>query len=662
MAGWRVQFKFLQPAVRAATLILAAAAIIAPAPSHSRDDTENQSSTYLTSGPAVVRITGRNEIALAIPEFRGSGAANALEWRSVLSLSDEEAVSGWRLGQFVCDSARTHLCLVERQRDQEAQWRTVDLSASRVVTPWGQGLTGVVMDFDADAGRVLVGRDEATRNARIDIVSADTGERQAGVWSFASGEDHAYASFLNSSLDARPVLLMTGGSGIRWRVVSASGQESDSRAAPGRLSAVLSNSLVFSRVSPERSQAWIGTVSLPAADGVWPQESVLYVGGANANPLLLDDSRDWRLWSSGQPLAFTASGALWAITRQGDGLSLSEICRSPDEAQSIVAQPNDALTRWLAESSEAELHGGAPRSGIALLSRTTVTGDAEILVIGEPADPARSRARQTPQLCGTALEAIELSASAPRQDLERVRGESFSVTSDDGHQIEYMVIGNPDRIGRIMVRPYGAYGVVPQRYLANPLERDWVAMGNTLVVPRLRGDQGTGSWIAEGRGDYKRRTTDDLLAVVADIRARFSDHDRVDLLGMSAGGFVAAKAALERPELFNRVVLVSALLDLEADHNAGQDAEFGLSEGGMAASFGERRADAEGGPYFILLHGDQDAITPFSGAASFAAFARGLGHDVRGLSYEGVGHELARRSDLFADVERLSEPADGDAQ
>ena len=659
MAGWRVRFKLLPPGVRAATLILAAATIIAPAPGHSFDDADNRPSTYLTAGPAVVRITGRSEISLAIPAFGQSGASDALEWRSVLQIPDEDVGSGWRLGQFVCDSARSHLCLVERQRDQETQWSIVDLSAPGRATSWATGPSGVIMDFDADEQQVLLGIDEVTPRARIVLASTDPDTPQLPIWSYATGEDHAYARFINASPDGRSVLLMTGGSGVSWRVIDSSGRVVGSRDAPGRLSTVLSNHLVFSRVSPEQSQAWIGTVGFPTVDEAWPQGSVLYAGGDEGNPPLVDDTREWRLWSGAQPLAFTGSGALWAITRQDDGLSLSEICRSEDQASAIVAQPNEQLTSWLADSSEAMLHGGAPHSGIALISRVTVTGGTEILVIGEPPDPARSRARQTPQICGTSLEAIELSTSAPRLDLEGVGRETFEVTSDDGREIEYTVIRNPNRVGRIMVRPYGAYGLVPQRHLANPLERDWVAMGNTLVVPRLRGDQGTASWSEEGRGDYKRRTTDDLFAVAEDVRARFADHGRLDLLGMSAGGFVAAKAALERPDLFNRIVLVSALLDLETGDHSGQDAEFGLPDGGMAAWFGERRADTDVRPYFIVLHGDQDRITPFAGAASFVEFARGLGYEVRGLSYEGSGHDLARRSDLLADIENLSEQVDG---
>lgn len=220
------------------------------------------------------------------------------------------------------------------------------------------------------------------------------------------------------------------------------------------------------------------------------------------------------------------------------------------------------------------------------------------------------------------------------------RGEAVT---PDGMHVPYTVFSNGAHPARVIVRGYGAYGIPVTDYLSSELERAWVAKGNAVVVPVLRGDGGRGkTWEEQGRGDYKARASSDLIAVVEDLRKRgiISISQRVDLLGISAGAFTSAKAALFRPDLFDAILLVSGALDLNVigASQPADTAEFGPVAGGFERWFGAKPASGNAAPRFLLVHDVQDDRAIIENSIEFARYLKSLGYHGGLIETRGQGH------------------------
>jgi predicted esterase len=610
--------------------------------------------TYSLSGPALLRISGGRELAVILPKITDAPSLPESDWRLIYRLTDTDWEAGWRLRQTLCDSARTNLCVLERSNGDRSEWARIDVAAASVPSDWRDYGPIQLLDLDSASASLVVrrGAGEEATIAVLGLVDAARTVRE--IWRADPLNANAHARFLPPQGDARPILLMTGGSVSRWRIV---GGPSDGveRTAPGRLNSFVGRTAFFVSTSSDGTESWLGYSQIPIGSGDWDQDALVYQGGPADNPTIYIDKSRWRFWTFQQPAGVLARGAFVAVTRENDRLSLSEICRSTAEA-TTVAMGIDTVSEWLSDARQASLHGGRPGSHMLILSKTDLAGNLSLTLLIDGSDP--DAPAQAVRNCGetpVAAIALPLPESSPPLDVMGIRHEAIA---DDGTAITYDVIGDAQR-GRIMIRPYGAYGITPQPYLARPFERAWVAQGNALVVPRLRGDEGEPGWISAGQGRNKQRTVDDLIAVAEDLGRRYPAAGRLDLVGMSAGGFVAARTGLARPELFDRIILISAVLDLslgEAGQTGSLDhREFGPSDGTFATWFRGVPAVEGQAPRFILLHGSRDDLVPLASTTGFAEYVRSLGYQARGLAYPTLGHELADDPQVWSDFERLSQ-------
>lgn len=606
--------------------------------------------SYSVSGPAIVRIEAGRDVAIVMPGTLPDQASD-LGWRPVLQLEPEAYEQGWRLGRLICDSQAPNVCLLERHRTGSGEWTRLDL-ASPAMPVWLDLGEGRVLDYDSGSSSILrlVISDQTVRALIVESLSSGATTRT--LWQADSANTNAYGRFLRSRSGERSILVMTGGPTVHWQVIGSRSQ-SDVRPAPGALNAAFEDGLYYLAASPSGNESWYGRAILPLDTGSWGPDRLIYRGNGGARPPIVAAQIPGRLWQEEKDAAFLPNGALLAVTRRADGYAVSEICRSSPE-QTPTAEPVAAMTDWLDGAVEVTLFGGAPASRIILVRRKDLGGQIALRMLVLSGRPDSSEAVRPCRETGLAIRDLPVPSSVvAAPDLVR---EARSVTADDGATISYDVIRSSGRVGKILIRAYGAYGMTPEAYLARPLEQQWVAGGNTLVVPRLRGDAGEPAWVEAGRGDHKRRSAGDLVAVAQDVLDREPSVRRVNLLGFSAGGFVSARASFDTPGLFDRVVMISSLSDLSLsearDESSFDRAEFGSSEGGFPTWLGGREADAEA-PVFIVLHGSHDEIVPAQASVNFAAYARSLGYPVKGQLYEGIGHELANASDVLRDIEDL---------
>ncbi|QTN19194.1 prolyl oligopeptidase family serine peptidase [Brevundimonas sp. AJA228-03] len=607
---------------------------------------------YSVSGPAVVRLTNGDTVSVGVPGTDSTPSVS-LEWETRYTLGSEVRQEGWRIRQVLCDTQVTNACIIRRRRGVVEQWTTLDLSSGQSGPDWRELGDGTVLDYDARSSSVLRSSvSEATVTGLVVQSLSDPGSARE-LWRAEPANSVADARYLPTQTSVRPILLMTGGVPAHWTVIDGD-RQSPVRPSPGVLIASFESTLYIAAASPDGRESWQGFTETPRAGAEWTPDRLLYHGDGLTSPTVTVPTDPGRLVSPEKGAAFLPNGAMIAVTRTDGVFALSEICRpSPDAAPR--AEPLTQFIDWSAEAASLTIHGGAPAAGTLLVARSDVAGNLSIKALTIASSPGPARAIG---LCGqTRVLSADLDLPAPAQPLSDVVRLGHSTVASDGVVLTYDVIARAGQVGRILIRPYGAFGLEPQRFIARPLERQWVAQGNTLIVPRLRGDAGTREWVEAGRGNHKRRVTEDLIAVSEDVLRRHPGILRLDLVGISAGAFTSARAAFARPDLFDRVVLISGLLDLSLSEAAIEGSfaldEYGSVQGGFPEWLGGTQAPAGVAPRFIVLHGMADEIVPVEGSANFVAYARSLGSDVEGQSYEGIGHDLAGDSQILSDIEGL---------
>ncbi len=92
----------------------------------------------------------------------------------------------------------------------------------------------------------------------------------------------------------------------------------------------------------------------------------------------------------------------------------------------------------------------------------------------------------------------------------------------------------------------------------------WLSIGGVYAVVNARGGDEYGeAWHLAGTRMNKQHTIDDVIAAAEELgRDGYARSDRLALRGDSNGGFVAANAALQRPEVFRAIITREGLLDL----------------------------------------------------------------------------------------------------
>jgi acetyl esterase/lipase len=179
----------------------------------------------------------------------------------------------------------------------------------------------------------------------------------------------------------------------------------------------------------------------------------------------------------------------------------------------------------------------------------------------------------------------------------------------------------------------------------------WKAIYNLIHIGHLcvaLGDVGIATWNVEYRsvgdpeGPWPGAGNDVAAAIdfASDLAERYPlDPDRIVLIGHSAGGQLALRAA-KRAQL--PVVALAAVSDLrESAERVGPDGAVATFLGGMPDDVPDRYAAASPrellplGVRQILVHGDADASVPY---AQSVAYAEAAGDEAELVTLEGAGH------------------------
>lgn len=209
----------------------------------------------------------------------------------------------------------------------------------------------------------------------------------------------------------------------------------------------------------------------------------------------------------------------------------------------------------------------------------------------------------------------------------------------------------------LIVLPHGG----PSSY--DKLDFDWMAQyfanrGYLVLQPNFRGSSGYGqAFLDAGRGEWGGRMQDDITdGVEALSNSGMADKSRVCIVGASYGGYAALAGATFTPDLYQCVIAIGAVSDLNKmlrdvkRDRGGKHWVLDYWEGLMAD--GEaRKSELESiSPVnfandviapVLLLHGDDDTVVPYSQSSVMERALRRAGKPVELIKLKGEDHWLS---------------------
>lgn len=237
------------------------------------------------------------------------------------------------------------------------------------------------------------------------------------------------------------------------------------------------------------------------------------------------------------------------------------------------------------------------------------------------------------------------------QGMEVVQHHAISA---DGERIPYFVIKprgfeangkNPTLIGA-----YGGFEVARTPFYSGLIGNSWLNHGGVYVLANIRGGGEFGPrWHQAALRENRQRAFDDLIAVSEDVIKRgITSPEHLGIQGGSNGGLLTGAVMIQRPDLFNAVIIQVPLLDMQRYHlllaGASWMAEFGNPDDPDDWAFMSRyspyqnlSADADYPKAFVTTSTRDDRVHP-GHARKFVARMLEQGHDV--LYYENIegGH------------------------
>jgi pimeloyl-ACP methyl ester carboxylesterase len=231
-----------------------------------------------------------------------------------------------------------------------------------------------------------------------------------------------------------------------------------------------------------------------------------------------------------------------------------------------------------------------------------------------------------------------------------------AATSADGAKIPYFVLKPKGRAPKtLIIHVYGAYGrmVSPEPYHENVLKA--VREHDTAVVmPVVRGDGNLG--YAHGvasRPPNRMKAVEDVIAVAESLAVEFPGLKPI-VRGGSAGGWLAVRAALERPDLFSGVVSVSGAYTVSGlKAVSGSDERFFSPEDDLSL-LADRLKTVCPGLRMRLIHARDDWKLPYADAVKFAEQVKAAGCPVEFVTFDTGGHNIDIPIDQVADGLRMT--------
>jgi dipeptidyl-peptidase-4 len=214
----------------------------------------------------------------------------------------------------------------------------------------------------------------------------------------------------------------------------------------------------------------------------------------------------------------------------------------------------------------------------------------------------------------------------------------------------------------VICSPYG--GPHAQRVVrsgAAYLTEQWLAdQGFAVVVVDGRGTPGVGpEWEHAVAGDLASRVLADQVTGLQSVLAAFPDLDatRVGIRGWSFGGYLAALAVLDRPDVFHAAVAGAPVTDWRLYDTAYTERYLGLPQDNVTVYDANSLLTRAGNLTrpLLLIHGlaDDNVLAAHTLQLSSALLAAGKPHSVLPLS--GVTHmtpqEIVTENLLRTEVE-----------
>ena len=248
----------------------------------------------------------------------------------------------------------------------------------------------------------------------------------------------------------------------------------------------------------------------------------------------------------------------------------------------------------------------------------------------------------------------QIRSEPARFNKDGMRVEQHFATSADGERIPYFVVkpAGFDADGRnpTLLAAYGGFEVARTPFYSGIIGSAWLERGGVYVLANIRGGGEFGPrWHQAGLRENRQRVFDDLIAVAEDLIERgITSPEHLGIQGGSNGGLLTGAVMVQRPELFNAVIIQVPLLDMKRYHlllaGASWMAEYGNPDNpddwaflSQYSPYQNLSPDAEYPKAFVTTSTRDDRVHP-GHARKFVARMLEQGHDV--LYYENIegGH------------------------
>lgn len=154
-------------------------------------------------------------------------------------------------------------------------------------------------------------------------------------------------------------------------------------------------------------------------------------------------------------------------------------------------------------------------------------------------------------------------------DSSKFQVRQFKAESKDGTLVPYFMVSakdiENDGTNPTLVFAYGGFEVSYSPFYASTFGVSWLDKGGVFVLANIRGGGEYGpKWHQEGLKEKRQNVFDDLYAVSEDLIAKkVTSPEHLGVMGGSNGGLLVGVAFTQRPELYNAVVCLVPLLDMQ---------------------------------------------------------------------------------------------------
>ncbi len=160
---------------------------------------------------------------------------------------------------------------------------------------------------------------------------------------------------------------------------------------------------------------------------------------------------------------------------------------------------------------------------------------------------------------------VRIASVPPRFDAARYAVSQHWAVSRDGTRIPYFLVRPRDAAGPLpaLIHAYGGFRQPSLPTYLSAMAQLWVEAGNAYVIANVRGGGEFGpAWHAAAIGPGRQKSYDDVHAVAEALRASQAA-SRVGIYGGSNGGLLAGAVFLQRPGLYDAVVMSAPLTDMK---------------------------------------------------------------------------------------------------